>query len=163
VASNGHTPGSAWLRVGLHAARAEAKVTVRFYRGLARFPSDHDGESCDGEIAPSHINPMPYRTGYTRPVSRPTPKDVAMSEAVGGVLIASTVARCRDEGLGPVGRDVVDQLPRPGPVRRAWKVLRRRRPADGGASATRPRPVSAPSAFLPTARILKEGRRYSTC
>jgi hypothetical protein len=31
-----------------------------------------------------------------------------MSEAVGGVLSASTVARCRDEGLGPVGRDVVD-------------------------------------------------------
>ena len=46
--------------------------------------------------------------GYTVPMPRPTPKDVAMSEAVDSVLSASQIRRCLDEGLGPIGRDAHD-------------------------------------------------------
>jgi len=42
------------------------------------------------------------------PMPRPTPKDVAMSEAVDSVLSASQIRRCLDEGLGPIGRDAHD-------------------------------------------------------
>jgi hypothetical protein len=41
-------------------------------------------------------------------MTRPTRKDIAMSEAIDEVLSASTIARCRDERLGPAGANALD-------------------------------------------------------